>query len=82
MRLAERALTVLLSAEGRELLQLTAVPLPETPDVGFDVEDTDDMGLWVRVQRGDGEHLVLVRWEYVLSIDIPAGQMRSVGLGD
>jgi len=46
MRLAERALTVLLSAEGRELLQLTAVPLPETPDVGFDVEDTDDMGLW------------------------------------
>jgi hypothetical protein len=80
MRLAERSLAVLLSEEGRQLLQMTAVPLPETPDVGFYVEDSDDMGLWVRIQRGDGDHLVLVRWEYVLSLDIPAGQVRTVGL--
>ena len=46
----------------------------------MDVEDTDDMGLWIRVSRGDGDHILLVRCEYVLSRDFVAGEMRTAGL--
>ena len=33
------------------------------------VDETDDMGIWIRVDRGVEKHLVLIRWDYVLSID-------------
>ena len=44
------------------------------------VQDTDELGLWVRVERDDGPHLVLVLWDYVLSLDLKAGATRTVGL--
>lgn len=37
--------------------------------------------MWVRIQREDEEQLPLIRWEYVLSIDFPAGQTKTLGLG-
>jgi len=40
------------------------------------VDDSDDLGFWLRVQRDDGDHLVLIRWEYILSIDVPASQAK------
>jgi hypothetical protein len=33
-----------------------------------------------RVNREDGDHLILVRWEYVLALDIPVGEPKSMGL--
>jgi hypothetical protein len=76
VKLRERTLGVLVSEEGRQVLQLAALELTESQFVWVYVDDSDDGGLWARVPREDGDHLVLIRWEYVLSIDIPAGQTK------
>jgi hypothetical protein len=81
MRLSERDVALILSDEGREVMRLSAVNLPEAGAVAVRIQDTDDIGLWVRTPREDGEHVLLIRWEYVLSVDFPAGETRrNVGL--
>jgi len=72
VKLREKPLGVLLSDEGRQALQLAALNLEDSQFVWVYVDETDDLGLWVRVHRDDGDHLVLIRWEYILSIDVPA----------
>jgi len=44
------------------------------------VQDVDDYGLWVRIKREDADHIVLVRWEYVLTLDFPAEAAKPVGI--
>jgi hypothetical protein len=81
MRLNERDVALILSDEGRDVMRLSAVNLPEAGAVAVRIQDTDDVGLWVRTQREDGEHVLLIRWEYVLSVDFPTGEVRrNVGL--
>jgi len=80
VKIAERDLAVILSEEGRRVLTLVASSFPDSPALWVYVQDADDMGLWCRVRREDGDHLLLIRWEYVLSIDFPAGEIKSVGL--
>ena len=80
MRVAQRTVAVILSEEGRGVLQLAAVNVPESAAMLVHVQDTDDLGLWVRTPREDGEHLLLIRWEYVLTVDFPIGETRTIGL--
>lgn len=80
MRVAQRTVAVILSDEGRGVLQLAAVNVPESAAMLVHVQDTDDLGLWVRTPREDGEHLLLVRWEYVLTVDFPIGETKTIGL--
>ena len=80
MRLPERTIAIFLSVEGREALQLAALGLGHLPALWAYVRDTDDIGLWVRIDRADGEHVLLIRWEYVVSIDFPTGDRQEVGL--
>jgi hypothetical protein len=80
VKLSERGISVLLSDEGRLVLQQAALDLTESPFLWVKVEDSDDIGIWVRVGREDGDHLVLIRWEYVLSVDFQVGQPKALGL--
>ena len=80
MRVSERTLAILLSEDGRKVLELAALNLAESPFLWVYVEESDDLGLWARVEREDGDHLVLIRWEYVLAVDIPAGEPKTLGL--
>jgi hypothetical protein len=80
VNLSERTVAVVLNEEGRSALELTAIRMADSPTLLVDVQDTDDIGLWVRVDREDGEHIVLIRWEYVLSVDFPAGETKTMGL--
>ena len=80
MRLNERTVAVLVSDEGQNALQGAAVNLPPTSVFLVYVQDSDDMGLWVRTPREDGDHLLLIRWEYVLTIDFPVGETKTIGL--
>jgi len=80
MRISERELSVLLNQEGREILQHAALNLAEAPFLVVRVEDSDDLGMWVRVTREDGDHVVLIRWEYVLSMDFAVGQPKALGM--
>ena len=71
---------VLLADEGRQILQALNLNIPDTAIRWFDVPDTDDMGLWARVPREDGDHLVLIRWDYILGVEFPEGKTMAIGL--
>jgi hypothetical protein len=71
---------MILSDDGREVLRLAAANVPDSGAMLVLVQDSDDLGLWVRTPREDGEHILLVRWEYILSIDFPIGETRTIGL--
>lgn len=80
MRIAQGNVAILLSDEGHEVLQLAVPELPESRVISFYVQDTDDLGIWVRIRREDGNHVLLIRWEYVLTVDFPVGQTKTMGL--
>ena len=80
MKIAERDAAILLTQEGRDVLRHAAVGVAESLFLAVRVEDSDDVGIWIRVSREDGDHLLLVRWEYVLSMDFAVGQPKTLGL--
>jgi len=80
MKMSERDAAVLLTEDGREVLKQAAVNAADSMFLSVRVEDSDDIGIWIRVGREDGDHLLLVRWEYVLSMDFPVGQPKALGL--
>jgi hypothetical protein len=79
MKLAGREVEVVLSAEGQSALRLAGLELPETALTGFSVQETDEMGIWVRVTRADETRVLLLRWEFVLSLDL-LPEERTIGL--
>ena len=78
MKIGERDIAVAISSEGQHVLK--ALSLPDSPVQWLYVQDTDDMGIWARVAREDGDHFVLIRWDFVLSLDFPAGETKTIGI--
>jgi len=70
VNISGQRVSILLDEDGRAVLESAQVRLADSPALLVDVEETDDMGIWIRIDRGDGKHLVLVRWGYVLSVDV------------
>ncbi len=79
IRLEEKTVVLHLSDEGRRILKQVGVEVPGTSAL-FDIEATRDEGIWVRFEYDDGPHLVLIRWEYVLAMDVPLGATVTEGL--
>ena len=80
MKIGQRIVAIFLTEEGSGVVQIVLPEMANSAVLFVYVQDTDDLGLWVRIEREDGEHIVLIRWELVLSIDFPAGETRTVGL--
>jgi hypothetical protein len=80
VNLSQRRVAIFLDQDGRALLGLADVKTPESGGLLVYVQDTDDIGIWVRIDREDGEHVVLIRWDYVLTVDFTAGETKTVGL--
>ena len=79
MRLAGRRATFVLSEEGREFyFQFDGVP--KLDPVTVDVEETDDVGVWIRVWWKPDRHVLLLRWEFILGIELPVDTGNVVGL--
>jgi hypothetical protein len=76
----QRRVALFLDEDGRTVLELANVPMSSAAGLLVYVQDTDDIGIWARIEREDGEHIVLIRWDYVLSVDFPAGETKTVGL--
>jgi hypothetical protein len=76
----QRRDALFLDEDGRAVLELVNVPMSSAAGLLVYVQDTDDIGIWARIEREDGEHIVLIRWDYVLSVDFPAGETKTVGL--
>jgi hypothetical protein len=80
LKLAGETVAVVISERGRDALKQAALQVPESAAILFSIEDSDGMGLWVRVEREDGLRFILLRWEYILLMDLPAREVRSAGL--
>ena len=80
MKLAGQDATVILTEDGKAVLELASVKLPDSNLLLISIEESEDLGLWVRLQREDQMHLFLLRWEYILGIDLPSGLAKVVGL--
>ncbi len=80
MNVSQRTVAIVLSEEGHEILQLAIPNFSDSRVALFYVQDTDEIGMWVRVDREDGVHLVMIRWEFVLAMDFPLGETKTVGM--
>jgi poly-gamma-glutamate capsule biosynthesis protein CapA/YwtB (metallophosphatase superfamily) len=67
-----RNVALFLSQAGREAFQ--AAGIPEESGVAFlYASEIDASGVWVKNRKEDGEHIVLIRWECILAVDVPVG---------
>ena len=80
MSLEGQPVVLHLSDEGRKVLRQVGVDMPETPGVLFDVYETSEQGLWIRMDYLDGRHVLLVRWNYILALDVTVGQAGTEAL--
>jgi hypothetical protein len=71
VRLAGKKASVILTEDGRQVVELAKIGLPETNLLLVVVHETEDLGVWIRIERGEEEHCFLLRWEYILGIDVP-----------
>ena len=72
MKLAGKQASVILTEDGRRVVELAKIGLPETSLLLVVIHETEDLGIWIRVERGAEEHCFLLMWEYVLGIDVPS----------
>jgi hypothetical protein len=79
MKLDERVAVVHLSDEDRGMLQQVGVDGPTTPGVSFDVKESDEQGVWVRLEYQDGPYMFLLRGNYILAMDMPLGAIVTEG---
>lgn len=80
MNISQRTVTIFLDEVGQNVMELAAVGLSGSSTLSVYVQDTDDIGIWAQINREDGEHIVLIRWDYVLTVDFGAGETKTVGL--
>jgi hypothetical protein len=80
LRVSPTRAAILLSDEGLDALRIALPDLPDSPLLLLFVQETDELGLWVRVKRKDEDHVLLIRWEFVLTIDLPAAEVKTVGM--
>jgi len=80
VKLAGQTAAVLLADGGKQVLELAGVRVAESDALSVSIEESEDLGLWIRLQREDQMHLFLLRWEYILGIDLPTGLGKVVGL--
>jgi len=80
MNISQRTVTVFLDQDGQDVMGLADIRVSSNAGLPVYVQDTDDIGIWARIDRADGDHLVLIRWDYVLSVDFVAGETKTVGL--
>jgi hypothetical protein len=71
VKLTGKQAAVILTEDGRQVVQLAKIGLPDTPVLLVVIHETEDLGIWIRIERGEEEHCFLLRWEYILGIDVP-----------
>jgi hypothetical protein len=80
MKIDGQTAGVILTQEGRQILAPAAVNVPDNDRVLVSIEESEDLGLWIRVSREDQLTFFLLRWEYILGVELLSGRGRVVGL--
>jgi hypothetical protein len=82
MRIAEAGASVLLSDDGCAILSVAGIQVDSLCWLDVEVVESEDLGLWIRTERGGLQRVFLLRWEYILGIDLESGKGRLIGCGD
>ena len=80
MKLSGQSAILALTPEADQILGLLAIDIPTPQLLSVTIEEADDIGLWIRVPREDQVHFVLVRWEYIWSMDLLSGTGKLIGM--
>ena len=88
MNLKGKNATFYLSEEGKSFLGSVAGDGLYVFDVGngrhgivtADIEDSEDLGVWIRVERGGESKFFLLRWEFILGTEIGEEKRKVFGL--
>jgi hypothetical protein len=81
VNISKQSVTVFLDEDGRAILAGAAISIPsDSRGIVVNVAETDDLGIWIRINRQDANHLLLIRWEYVLSVDLPDRRQPMAGI--
>jgi len=74
MELIKQNVAVFLNTEGRKAVELAAgISKRDSSMVYFYVLEANGTGLWVSTRKEDGEHVLLIRWDCILAVDVPVG---------
>ena len=87
MKHAGRSATFHLSEDGKSIIKLIVgeeafkeVTANPREAVTSEVEETDDLGVWLRHYRSPNSKYLLLRWEFILGIELSANAGSVVGL--
>jgi hypothetical protein len=79
VKLEDRRVVLYLSDEGRRVMRQAGIDVLDAGGFSFDVQEAVEHGLWVRMDFEDGQHVILIRWNYILAIDVGGGEIRTEG---
>jgi hypothetical protein len=79
MKLAGQRVILFLSEDGEAFFHKVANVHSLSP-VTAEVAETDDLGIWVRARQEAPEWVLLLRWEFIPGIELPAYTGKVVGL--
>lgn len=76
--LSEDGKSVLRHVLGEENYKIATVNTKEA--VVTVIEETDDLGVWIRLYERPDSMYFLLRWEFILGIELPANPGNIIGL--
>jgi len=87
MKLAGRSAVFHLSEDGKSVLRLVLgdenfeIATANTREaIVTVVEETDDLGVWIRLYRRPDSRYFLLRWEFILGVELLGGRGNEIGL--
>ena len=80
MKLVSQTVTVILTDDGKQVLNLASAGLSDSHSLVVSVVESEDLGIWVKIKRLNEMHYLLIRWEYILAIDLLRGEDQVIGL--
>jgi hypothetical protein len=79
MKLVGQKVVLFLSEEGEAFFHKVANIHSLSP-VMAEVAETEDLGIWIRARKEAPEWVLLLRWEYILGIEVQERNSKVFGL--
>lgn len=78
MKLSQTTASLLLGDDGRAILEAIGFAVEPLSWMDVEVAESEDIGLWIRVERDGMPALLLIRWEYILAVSLIDRQRGAI----
>ena len=79
MNLSGEMATILVTDDGKQVLERYGVILPDNHLLLAFIQESEDLGLWLRFAIEDQIHFFLLMWRHIQGIDLASGLGKSMG---